>query len=756
MPVAIINTQDSNEDASAANEDADVFVPFFGDKYDLTNPSWWVEECWGVHPGQENEHAIVHCMNDAVDEDGYSVAFNLEGIASKLLPGTNMAIKKRSTDSNGEEQYEVVFIGYVAQVDHVSAVDELKLTCYSLKDKLRDIKIVGSWCWDGTAVVYRRGVDLMMNPGGRPYWIRSPDRFGGVWMPAPYPDFGISGDIQPPDQTMMSSTIATYGTLGMAIEYLRVFHGAIAGAALTDDMLEAIALARSFYPDVDAMRAPSWLIWGNGLGETIGFQTDNQGNAILGSARKGREIIFDGGMGLIGDRHGKPGVLDLLYDAEGFHSYAVEPFGADAEDFQCQLIEVPLRPIPTADNPGITFYYSNNAPADVPIFTAPTIGLSVADTVTRVLGRGSRVKVEARFAGPTYLTPAWTTVTQTAVLTDAVTRTGDAFHVQPDAFAWAIGQHPTFLARWMFSTAIDWQDDTEYAGFPQAQHPRPVMPHLLSFQSSENVVEDIVHYPIYVEIFRAGQWEPVQDAVSIIAWDNGMVEIPAFRSLGIAADDSRPAAVAPNYASVTNGALDITLNPIRFTAAVNLDQCLESGLVSPHDEGDDVSDPAAANYLIDDDALDATKIAPGFSRSMFLDLKTLYQQWISHKSAYAFPESQGGESTETEFGGTIDIRKDDVSLQTHVQKRMRANNRLAITGPLIVDGYLTTMYPTGLYCNAFAPYVFPAWDDPEDPTIPKPFPIDFVVLGKRWRTERVVDDKTGNETFKNSTEIIPG
>lgn len=728
MPVALVN----RSDVSAASETADTLIPFLGQSQDIANENWWVELCeqWD---GAQEEKCTIRLQAVENDEDAYTLALNPNGPASYLQHGETVVVKRRWTNSKGRTGYELLFAGMITKVKHIGALDALQIEALSFKEKLRDVKIVGSWCWDGTNLVYRRGVDLRMNQGGRPDWTFTPD---GIPVPAPHADWGLADDETPPLPTDKNSAKVTNCTFGMFLEYLRIFHGPMLplGGKFGTGWTRAVG----DYPDLVNFRCPDYFVWPDSFGALLDFENVSnfnqgigQGNQIIGGARKGRDMSFGGGIGLIGSQ-GVPGVLDSVFEAAGGWSYALDVIDDPENGFLVVLGEVPQRP--TAAFDAVKMYYATGPASTAyafPVIMDPEYEEDSAEVATRALGLGSRIKNEQRFIT---VLPAWTAEEFSECMTEAVLLGGTK--PTPTTFRQALGLYPNVGGRFIVPPSTNPGQGSDYAAFLQTQQPRPILGSLLSFQGAETTdqANDIVHFPVRVEVQISGVWQLASEKLGMIVWENGIIEFPAFREFGIDYNDTRPAVLQISETNgvynVSGGAVVCSINAIRFTAAMELDQCLETGIVSPFDEN-----PGADRYNLDDQSPDAGKFAQQFTRPIVVDAKGLYEYWNRTDTSFPDPESVGGVA----FGKKI-LRDDTLLLAAHTKKALRHCDRLKRNGPWIMKGWLCNVYGIGTVIGQLAPV---------DGSI-DPFDVNCVIRGRRWLTLRSMNGE--QVVFENRTE----
>lgn len=294
----------TNDVATAKKSQVGEFIfPVFstnGDSgFNYANPYWYMQDGFESIGSTDDEMTFLLKAENVANYD-FDMVMNLNGVLNDIKFDTPMVALRRWVDNKSKYRYDVCFAGYVKNIRQVSHALEqyIEVTCTSVKKAMRDILVRGSYCYDGTTVVYRDAIPLHMNRGGRPDWIWTP---GGTPMPALNCDFGIETDTEPPDPTQQSSEQATYCTLGMLLRYLNAFYGPDAD---TQEQLvqSAIETALEFNTALDRLpnTFPFQFDWPRTFGQEIDqFVIGNFNNAVgqnnttTGGARKGRDIRLD-------------------------------------------------------------------------------------------------------------------------------------------------------------------------------------------------------------------------------------------------------------------------------------------------------------------------------------------------------------------------------------------------------------------------------------------------------------------------------
>lgn len=739
-------------------------LPFFGEDLDLTNPFWYCSELYetkGV--GVDEATVIIPCSS--IIESAWQGVLNPSGAYSYLKQGMFCAIRKKWTDSLGEVHFDLKMVGIIDEIAH--DIDRLCLVVkiQSVKNKLRDVRLLGSWWWDGEKVIHQSGFPLDINPGGKPNCLWYRGRIPVVVQP----DYGLAEDQEPAGPFERSSEVASYWTLQGLLLYAFYF----AGPELVDEaLLDAWTVANTITPGLQ--RCPSWLLWPETFGSDVDLEFVlnwntgvGQNNTSRGGARKGRPLKFANGVALIGDTQGVPGFLDLVFGAAGGWDYHFEFVDGGGGVFVNVLKSVPTRwssnvgkkPMPYGVGAAALAFKS-------PCLNAGSYVESSRELYNRVVGVASKIKIETRVAWDgTYIlatcgeiAPRWTQEEFNSVCRDAVTLAGGT--PTPQSFKDALRAHPDVLDKWVFNPNFNYYANTGLTA--QATQTPPflpplALPFLLSFAGAKSILvaNDIVHFQVRVEVSvpvapalnpAIRQWVALPDENGLVCWENGVMQFEGLRRIGIEFGDTSPglfnwfpvAARPPKgiQYQVSSGFLNIAVNPIRFTIAIASGSALMRAWQSMGGQTD-----GGGLFQFETDSPDAAKFDQTFERTAVLDLAGLYELWIRLNS---FPLPQSASGVLAEDKKLNDPLRDDRDLMdAHVIKGLHERHRLDRSRSLpTMMGFLADGWPVGTQIDTFYPV------DPDVQNLP--FTARAIVAGRRYRCTQIGEGESA--TFENSTE----
>jgi hypothetical protein len=772
MPVAVISRS-----TAAKSQKGEFVVPFFApdgaEGFTVSNPYWYMESGWESIGATEDEMTF-RIQATAVSNYAFDTALNPNGPLGQIKFDTPVVAARFYTDTSGTTNYEIVWGGFVKSIRQVSEHGQqyCQITATSIKKLLRDINIRGSYCWDGSNVVYRDGIPLHMNKGGRPDWTFTDD---GIPMMAVNPDWSLDTDQEPPDPSKQDSTAATYCTLGMLLQYLITFYsGATSESSQCED---ARNLARQFFTGLDCLpnTFPFMIQWpdtfGQELDQNIIANFNNatgQNNTSQGGARKGRDLAFRNGQPLISNP-GEIGVLDTIFAECGAYSYSFS-YGDLGLDSDSGAIVVNLNCIPTrliAANQAQSIFYAGGKESAIgpfPLVREFDYVESCSGTYTRLNGIGSTIKIETRVdssgdpldgssstTGIKYgFTPAdfnnWRALSVSLGGGQADEQTMHA----------ALGNFPHLFSRFLIEPSYDFTQGTDFSDYPLAKAPRPVWPFLLSYQGAglSQFANDIVPYPIRIEIDTGdgnGFRDSGVEADGFISWDNGYFEFNALREIGINRSDTPDQSSRygmftwgpGGWGSVVGGVLDCTLNDIRVTIAIPHDATLNYSSKTPAD-GEIKSDEGL--YVNAPDSPDAQRFDSRFTRTMIVDLHKLYDLWL-RVGSFPIPESIGGAQFPDAPGIGDAVRDNYDLLVANVQKSLYERNRLQRSGYFRFIGSIVPpeVYPLGVQLDEIAPYDQASGVDP--------FPLNCCIQRRVWATRNLGSPDAPKWT--STTEIYP-
>jgi hypothetical protein len=672
-----------------------------------------------IRTGPKPSHAkvVVPCNSD--DEAANIIAFDPTGPAKEIKIGSYCAISKLWTSTAGAEMSALVFVGKVQLIEFDRDNDQLIVDVVDARADLREIYIVGRWVHvpvddegHAGATSYQQGWPAHFNPGGRPNCIFD----GETGRPefAPYPDYGLSGN-QTPDMSAADFSRASYWTLGRILTYLRNHYSAAATIVAQ-------------WPGLP--KAPSWLVWPEGLGNAIDqedVQNFNsglgQGTQNAGGSRKGREVILEG--------YGLLESLDLLLSIAGGHSLAITPRG-----YQNILGVVKTR----YTGGGVSIpYAASGTPTAAAAITGGTFIEDGEDFITSILGRSQLCFVERPFTtyadpedpqpGDSSLKAAWTTARETEFKTKIIELGNDA-----EAYREACTLFPEVYTTWVVNPQYDFLADTPWSGYPRAALARPPWPTQHSYMTDEIGSRDYagLRWPIYVEILTDEDEEtwvrgPLFDGLEI--FDTGVIYLPALRDLNaeikVFAGIDGASSTVP-FSEGEDGTASIAIRDIRMNLAIPCDHGVSWTVSAPITDfgGGTEIETYGGNP-------DQNRIATTHARAKFVDLQQLYAA-IYRVGSYYKPESCGGTASANEY-----VRNDLTLLQAHVRRLMYEENRLRKGGAPRFDGHLVTAYQPGQAVKDFTA------------SGKKPFPVHAQLTGLRLRS-------SGGDQPATSTELLFG
>ncbi len=748
----------------------EVIVPFFApdglNKFGFYNPYWYMENGWESIGATEDEMTFrVQAQN--VNNYSFDVVLNPDGPLATIKFDTPVVGVRYYEDSNGKNQYDVIFAGFVKSIRQKSenSLQYVKVTATSVKKILRDITVRGSYCWDGEKVTYLDAIPLHMNSGGRPDWTFSTD---GIPMPALNPDWGIFDDEEPIDPSERPTDSACYCTLGMLLQYLCAAYGA--GGSGSESFEAARDDARRFFTALDRLpdTFPFNFIWPTAFGQQVDQNIVNnfnnavgQNNTSQGGARKGRDIKFRNGQPLIGNV-GEIGVLDTIFAECGGFSYAIGYGDINANEDTDGSIDVFLKCVPTRlfdSIQSLPIFYAGGNETDIGdklVVRELDYVESCDGTFTRMNGIGSSVKIEQRvetndtdILGVLY---GFTDEDFQGFRTDSVVggQTSEVLMYK------ALKKYPHLFSRFCFEPDFDPQFGTAYEEYPLVKAARPVWPFLLSFQGAaiNTQATDIVPYPVRLEVDTAGDGVFLDAGIEsdgFISWNNGYFEFQTLRDVGInrndlPADSKRRGIFtwgSGGWGSVVNGKLDISLNNLRVTVAIPIDATLNYALKTPADST--IKDDESL-YTNAPDSPDAFRFDSRFTRTMTVDLSRLYDLWLRIDS-YPVPESAGGTLFSYKLSIQDAVRSDYKLLVQNVNKMLYERNRLQRSGYFRYTGKLIPpqVYPLGQQINS----IFST--DPD--TEVSPFELNCCIQRRSWSTKNL---GTGDKPkWVSATDLMP-
>lgn len=753
MPATVIARS-----AGQVDQKGEKLVPYFGNQSTgvLADSFWYarlVEDGEGSIPGRA-EVVIRNGMN-VVDQPANSIAWNPDGPGGSIKYNQDLVVFRNFTtkdaDGNVKEASELMFTGKVDDKDEwkqSEQLDELIVSASDARIELRKVRIIGRVIYANQSTLHFQLWPAHFNPGGRPNCIF--DTSGRPWF-APYPDYGSdpTNDENPPDPSAKSSSAACYWTLGNIMLYLYNLYGPNAPipSSLSNDL--------QYFPFIS--KVPPWIIWPDTFATGLDSEIQANFNAgigqnftAVGSSRKGPDVNLNG-MYLAGEP-GKEGVFDLLFGKAGGWTWTIQ-YGFDLDGSQTGTkgsITNTLQAIPSR-------YYSSDNAVDLPylaggnvpgikLITGGRVHRSSKDTCTRSLGMGGLVKVESQIstAAGGGLVTSWTGTRYSAFLNDWIAYGGDE-----TAFYTACSKYPEVLAFVQLDTTYNC-NAAEFIARPRAKIPRPIWPFLLSFQGGATGARDSISkpYPIRVEVDTVGDgsgWTVALETAVNEVLDNGQINVTTLRELPVAQDARKPGIwrFAAGKSFPITSPSDIVVNPIRFTAAIPLDERLMYAVRIASDQMNLTAaqlQAALPFFDTNSECPDSGEFDPTFSRTSFLELHALYERWIQSNS-YPVPQSVSGSTAQN----NAHLRDDKTLLQSHVRRDLREKFRLGMDGTSLIvpGGFVTSVKPGTLVRNLL----------PIGVSTMKPYSLRGVMSRRRYVSDKSID-MNKNETFSNRTELL--
>lgn len=745
---------------------AEKMQPYFGENLVMTDPFWHcveVKEGVGSDPGHAK--IIIPNAQGVFDAPAMSIVLNPDGPLSSIKHGTRCAINRRYSDTSGYYFNSRIWVGRVSDIRQSLRTDQIEVTASDARVDLKDVRVFGRFVYvppntvtgDAESYVYQQGWACHFNPGGRPNCIISP---GGTPMFAPEPDFGLGKNVAPMRPEDQSHTAVCYWNWALIFSYLRAFY-----AFETPDDVHIQDLRNSALTTFAFIRRlPIEVIWPAGFGQSLDLiaqvnfnQGVGQNNSSAGGARKGRDINIDG-YSLIG-ADGEKGVFDMMFDVAGGWSWYFTYEHYSSTDIRQVLTSIPTRWLSVAQSVDLA-YAAGGLAKNVQnqlVITDGDFTESSRYTVTRAVVAGSLVKFETicDTRGSNYgngipgLIKAWSQADENAMCKLAVTLGGGTANA--NTFNMAALQFPMVFTSWVVNPAFDFQTSITYKGsswpasiydgFPRAKTARPVWPTLLSYLGNVHAAQDIFQLAIRPEIASTGDFDHMgPEADGLQVFDDGVIYIPGLRDIVIqtrGADQGSGSFRWNNgeFNITGGGALDITVNDIRMTLALYGDHRL---LYYIRAKSDTNNDPSTVWDQLDDNSPDVNKLDASFSRTVYVDVNGLYEQWMKTNSA-PFPIAAGGAIESPAI-----VRDDSTMIVNHAKRALLDRIALQFEGPLIYDGTLVTCVPPGTAVNNLIPVG--AADANR-----KPYQMRRVVSHRRWISEKSTDER-GRDIFHNKTE----
>lgn len=755
-----MNTQ--VDTSGAVDRRADWMQPFFGgsigsttgldtesdtldDSLSKTSAAWYatvVDQTVGSTPGS---FTVLITCDDSVDEQAFDTVLNPDGPIADLPIGTACSVKKMFYDSTGEVQSELLMVGEVMGHNHViyEGHQAIEVKVIDARHRLKDVRVIGRYMQVPgkpgavSVVYYQHGWSSRWNPDGRPNCVFTK---GGIPVFAPYPDYGLDQDQEPPDASQRLEDTACYWTLENIIEYLQAFWG----STTPQEIAAVVSAALAMFSELQLL--PGWVNWPAGFAAGLDSVAQNnfnnavgQNNTSIGGARKGRDIKAIHGMSLLGDpQTGDMGVLDMIFQAAGGWSWTLqysEDLGASTT-----IIAVPTRWTSPENGVDMPFGMGDPNSFGLSTITGGNYSVSAESTITRATGHGSLVKIETRVGtDDDSLVQAWNGDDETAMKQLAVSLGGGTATVE--TVQQAFDQYWWVGTTYTINPAFDFQEGTDQSDNTRAPITRPIWPMLLSFQGNRLTAGDILPWPVRAECSVSGTFVTGMEADGLEVWDDGIIYMPGLRAIKLQGDGTGAGTFTWNSVGGTisggipiagSGAtamIDISFNYVRVSLAIPCDHRLNYtsdvaiGLTSP----------------------DADQFTSDFSRGVVLDLNGMYELWLRMDS-WPIPEGSGADAAADDLPTTDNaVRSDLELLQGHVDRALVDNYALDKSASVIEFKDIVTGYAIGTAVNNLAPV------GDGVPAGRRPYPVRARVGGRRFISSPSKDEQ-GAIIFDNRTQ----
>jgi hypothetical protein len=642
---------------------------------------------FGAQPG----HAVIEIRKTAGSRKANRVAFRDPWEAIRV--GQRVSIARL----NGSGALKHFWVGSVVAPACDIGKDSMTVTCLDDRWLLQDIRIVGRHMVVPTtgAIQWQQGWPAEFNPGGRPNMLLSKTKSGNVAVPgfAPFPDYGLAPDEEPPSSPTEASdendpgsapkgeSKACYWTLSWIFRYL---HYACGPYSIKND--KGGATTDSRYTGHKAPKTcPSSVQWTPGIAawldaeETAWFDSGRgQGKAqASGSNRKGRSISADG--------YALLDFMEMLLATAGGYTLgwimSASP-GTGGGNSTKSILNI-TRSVARGGNTGATIYVVrggdiSNLEVKSKYWTGGNYTEDGKDLVTRSMGLGSIVKIERQC--DTYVNVAlkkrWSDDEFTAFRDR-----GDELNVASvEGMRSLFSEFPNVLAAWKLDTAFDFQKDTSEEDYPRAAVPRPIMPYLLSWIGDEAYDFVAQRYPIRWEISTddGSSWTAITEMTGLEVLDDGTIYIPALRELTLATGTGSWQWTGDAYAW---GAGAIKVNEIRATLAIPCDHRMAAVCKLINSQLSEFDDTFRSP--------DLNRISASLDRQDILDLRGLYELWLRYES-WPVPESQKSAQAEDKPTRENALRNDTDLLRSHTRRHMIFGGRLKRSGYFSKRGIFDT------------------------------------------------------------------
>jgi hypothetical protein len=576
------------------------------------------------------------------------------------------------------------WVGRVCTIDAQIEDDCLVVTAKDDRWMLQDVRIVGRFVCEPDQVQnnmnWQQGIPAIFNEGGKPNMMiaRVTDDDGvGIPVFAPHPDYGLGNEAVPTSADDMQ-TKAGYWTISWILRYLSIFYGP--GAA-------------SYYPSSSAVvpkLCPSGISWPRGLGAQIDTEAsvywdEGRGQSrgsTLGDRRKGRELDADG--------YAILDAVEMLIATAGGYTLGWEMRAEkdDSNAFTCTSV-MSIQPAIYKGGVGHTVDVVRGGSASVQLtetgryWTKGHYMEDSSDLVTSVHALGSLVKIETRVdTVSATLIPKWSSSRQAALAATGA----DLAVSDENGMLELFRDYPEVFGLYQLEPSFNFTSGTSESGYPRAEIPRPIMPHLLSWVRETVLDYAAGQFPVYIEasINGGATWVAISELVRLSVWDDGTIDLTALREVAL-----HKAGYGSWYWSGTEYTWpsSIAAASLRMTVAIPCDHRLAAVAKL-------VNDTMAAGFDDVVESPDMARLRADFERQNVLDLRGLYHLWLRINS-WPRPEASWSTPKATNKNTRSNpLRNDHDYLRAHGRRHLYLEGRLKRGGFLGTPQLITTV-PNG-------------------------------------------------------------
>jgi hypothetical protein len=621
------------------------------------------------------------------------------------------------------------WVGRVCTIDAQIEDDCLVVTAKDDRWMLQDVRIVGRFVCEPEQVQnnmnWQQGWPAIFNEGGRPNMMisRVTDDDGvGIPVFAPHPDYGLGDDDQVPTSADDMQAKAGYWTISWILRYLSIFYG---------------PNAASYYPSSDAVvpkLCPSGISWPRGLGAQIDTEAsvywdEGRGQSrgsTVGDRRKGRELDVDGYAIL-------DAVETIVATAGGYTlGWEMRAEKDDSNAFTCTSV-MSIQPAIYKGGVGHTVDVVRGGSAAVQLtstgryWTKGNYLEDSSDMVTSVHALGSLVKIERRVDTVTAtLVPRWSTAQLTAFNAEGSSQSVS----DEDGMRKLFSLYPEVCAYYALDLDFDFDASTSESGYPRAEIPRPIMPHLLSWMGGVALDYAAAQFPVRIEVSNDGgsTWVPTTELTRLSVLDDGTIDLTALREIGL-----KMAGYGSWYWSGTEYTWpsSFAAASLRMTVAIPCDHRLAAVAKL-------VNDTLSSGFDDVIESPDMARLRADFERQNVLDLRGLYHLWLRYNS-YPRPASAFSEPAASNLNTrSRALRNDHDYLRAHGRRHLYLEGRLKRGGYFGTPQLITTV-PNGYQIQSVRHHTADGTSELVD--------INATVRARRWTQS----ESDGNQSVE--TEI---